>query len=77
MNKRVFIVISTIIVVILISVFSFYFYLGIGFGNAVIKTAKGVKAAKKEWIKEETNPIDSIKYQVKKIGKDSIGNEEN
>ena len=61
------IAIVTVFLFSLIFLCSLYYYLGIGFGNAVVKTVKGVKEYEKELVMEDVNPLDSIKNQITKI----------
>ena len=56
---------------LIITIFAVFYSLGIGFGKAVVNTVKGVRDAKKEWKKDNIDPIDTIKSLIIKINEDS------
>ena len=61
MKKKLKVIIGSVVLLIIFGVFVLYYLLGIGFGQAVVKTVKGVKKAREEWEAEGVNPLDSIK----------------
>ena len=67
MKNTFYLKLSSIFIAVLFITFVFYYYLAIGFGNAVVETARGIKAAQKEWEKDAIAPIDSISRQIKEL----------
>lgn len=62
-NKRIVIPLIVFLCSIL-AVVSIYYYMGLGFGQAVVKTVKGVEEAKKDWKENDFKPVDTIKTKV-------------
>ncbi len=76
LNKRIFVILASILLTATIIVFAIYYYLGIGFGNAVVNTAKGIRDAKEKWSQEGVNPMDTIKEQIREMTLDSSESKE-
>jgi len=72
LQKRTFLILSSSVVVLIIALIFMYYSLGTGFGNAVVKTTKGVRDAQKEWKEDGVNPLDTIREQIKSIAADSV-----
>ena len=53
-----------LVLIVIVGVGIFYYRIGIGFGEAVSKTAIGLKEAQSEWKKRDINPLDSLKEEI-------------